>query len=87
MENKIWPFANGFDNMKLNLDGSVCLMPVMLYRTAVPKEVYGVLDGVFAIPGDGVGAESLILHDRAQYQAFIDVFRSDANSFFAVKED
>lgn len=89
-----WPHAYGFTGLKPNLDGKYPLFPIILCERT-PDNMYGQLDGIAAITGSGIGAETTedvplqaaTTTPARRYVAFPDVTRSTAGDFFALQLD
>lgn len=87
-QGKVWPYGDMGVNQPLdwrtNLDGGYCLLPVVV--TDVSPNVYGELDGIFAVTGFGNGAENKVTVSGVDHYVVQNVFRSDQADFFAIKE-
>jgi len=75
----------GAVDWRTNLDGSYTLMPVVL-ADATPPNVYGELDGIYAVTGFGNAAENIITIGGVNYYVVQNVGRTDQASYFAIKE-
>jgi len=83
---KVWPY--GWVNIaawdwRPNLDGSYSMLPVVLCDNT--PNVYGELEGVYAITGFSQGAENTITVGGIQYLVVQNAFRNTKSDFFAVR--
>jgi hypothetical protein len=85
---KVWPYSNvGIANApdwRDDLGGGYMLLPVVL-ADGIPN-VYGELDGVFALTGFGNGAENTVTIGGVSHYVVQNVFRTDQLDYFAIKE-
>jgi hypothetical protein len=83
---KIWPYSNviALPDWRDNLGGGYMLLPVIL-ADGTPN-VYGELDGVFALTGFGNGAENTVTIGGVVHYVVQNVFRTDQLDYFAIKE-
>jgi hypothetical protein len=82
---KVWPYSDiGAPDWRDNLGGGYMLLPIVL-ADGTPN-VYGELDGVFALTGFGNGAENTVTIGGIVYYVVQTVFRTDQLDYFAIKE-
>ena len=79
----VWPYLSGFTAWRTNLDGSYVLLPIILSDNT--PNVYGELDGVFAVTGFQNAAENTITIGRVTYLVVQNVFLTTQASYFAVR--
>jgi hypothetical protein len=87
-QGKIWPYGNwGYgspSDLRTNLDGGFMLMPIVL-QDAAPN-VYGELDGIYALTGFGNAAENTVTIGGVANYVVPNVFRTTQTSYFAIHE-
>lgn len=81
----IWPYAGDFSLLDALLDGGAALWPVVL-TDPVPN-TYGQLDGVLAVSGQDLTAESLVRLGAVDHLVVQNVNRADRNDWLAVGLD
>jgi hypothetical protein len=85
---KIWPYGNfGNDqaaNWQTNLDGTYTLLPIVLHDST--PNVYGELDGIFAVTGFGNGAGNILTVGGVNFFVVPNIFRTSQTNYFALKE-
>lgn len=85
---KLWPYGNWGTNqaadLRDNLDGGFMLLPISL-SDATPN-IYGELDGIYALTGFNNGAENTVTIGGVVYYVVQNVFRSTQTDFFCIKE-
>ncbi len=79
----VWPYAARLQNLRVNIDGSVPLFPIVL-ASATP-DAHGELDAVYAVSGSGLGAGQTIAVGGTNYLVVQDVFRTTRESYCAVR--
>lgn len=73
--------------MRRTVAGNTPLWPLTLYQDdSTVENVYGTLEGLFWVPGDGLGAESLVEISTDDYLALPDVYRAGHGDFAVLKE-
>lgn len=86
--NIIWPYRDGFSELDENLDGSYMLWPITLnLATEDGFDTVGRLDGVRAVTGQGLTAETPIRRGSIDWLAFPNIFRTDRDDWLAVAMD
>jgi hypothetical protein len=81
---QVWPYAYVTTwDWRPNLDGSYSLLPIVLFDGT--PNVYGELEGVFAVTGFSNAAENTITIGGIQYLVVQNVFRTDEADYFAVR--
>lgn len=85
---KVWPESNygtsGLPDWRDNLGGGYMLLPVVI-ADGNPN-VYGELDGVFALTGFGNGAENTVTIGGVAHYVVPNVFRVDQADYFCIRE-
>jgi len=82
---KVWPYSNiASIDWRDNLGGGYMLLPIVL-ADGTPN-VYGELDGVFALTGFGNGPENTVTIGGVVHYVVPNVFRADQADYFAIKE-
>lgn len=92
----VWPYGYTFSNVLPNLDGTYPLLPVVLHSdegnsgiypniTIVNPNVWGELDGVYAVTGHANAAENIVTVGRTDYLVVQNINRTTKTDFFAVK--
>jgi hypothetical protein len=85
---KVWPYSNvginSAPDWRDNLGGGYMLLPIVL-ADGTPN-VYGELDGVFALTGFGNGAENTVTIGGVVHYVVQNIFRTDQLDYFAIKE-
>jgi hypothetical protein len=85
-KNLIWPYRMGLSLLDTNLIAdSYSLWPVMLCDAA--PNTWGELDGVHAVSGQGLSAETLILIGEINHLALPNITRTDRDDWLAVALD
>ncbi len=84
-EHWIWPYEGDFNLLDTDLDGGTARFPVVLMHNA--PNVYGQLDGISAISGQGLTAESLLTTGPVSHLVVLNINRTDRNDFLAVGLD
>jgi hypothetical protein len=81
---KVWPYAwvQSWD-WRPNLDGGYPLVPIVLCDNT--PNVYGELDGVFAVTGFSQSVENIITAGGTKHLVVQNVFRNTKSDFFAVR--
>ena len=92
-----WPYRHGtldyyttmdsnnfWQNQEANLDGSVSLFPVTLFR-AEPANIYGVLQGIWAAMGGDSVSEDYVTINGTQYRIAQNTFHTDTYDFAALE--
>ena len=98
----VWPYVsrltsvyssgNSYDRFReieRNLDNSYPLFPLILMsnEATIQKNLWGELQGCFALPGAGLSAENEITVDGDTYIAFPNVYRTGTHNFWCVKKE
>lgn len=86
VKGRVWPYYNGFTNLKPDLDGTYPLFPV-IYLDEGPDNLWGQPDGIKAVPGASLSPEAALTNGIENWLAFPDVTRSTAGDFFAFRLD
>lgn len=88
LRGKVWPYGNWGTNqasdLRDNLDGSFMMLPIVLQD--VTPNVYGELDGIFAVTGFNNGAENIVTAGGVDHFICPNVFRTTQTDFFALRE-
>jgi hypothetical protein len=86
---KVWPYGNwgttAAADLRDNLGGGYMLLPVVL-QDGTPN-VYGELDGIFALTGFGNGAENTVTIGGVAHYVVQNVFRTTQTDYFAIREN
>lgn len=81
----MWPFSNWTTpDLRQNLDGGYMLLPIVV-QDAAPN-IYGELDGIYAVTGFGNGAENTVTIGGVAHYVVPNVFRTTQKDYFAIKE-
>lgn len=80
---RVWPYLADFSSWTANLDGGYTLLPVIL-ADATPN-VYGELDGMAAVTGNGNSAESTVSADGVEWLVVQNVSFASQNQYFVVR--
>jgi len=81
----IWPYDGDLNNLDVNRDGSYTRWPVVLLLEG--PNVVGQLDGVSAVTGQAVTAETILTEGPIGHLVLPNIFRTDRNDFLAVALD
>lgn len=92
----VWPYGYTFSNVLPNLDGTYPLLPIVLHAdegnsgiypniTIVNPNIWGELDGVYAVTGHANAAENIVTVGRTDYLVVQNINRTTKTDFFAVK--
>jgi hypothetical protein len=81
----IWPYDGDLSNLDVNLDGSYTRWPVVLLLEG--PNVVGQLDGVSAVTGQAVTAETILTEGAIGHLVLPNIYRTDRNDFLAVALD
>jgi hypothetical protein len=84
-DGSIWPYNGDFNLLDSNVDGSTALWPVLLNEPT--PNTMGKLDGIYAISGQGLTAETLLRLGAIDHLVLPNIFRTDRNDFLAVALD
>ena len=84
-EHVIRPYVEDFNQLDVNLDGSYSLWPVELCHAA--PNIFGILDGIRAIAGQGVTSETLVRKGVVDWIVVPNITRTDRNDFCVVALD
>lgn len=92
----IWPNNGGVSSedastmwrlMRDNVDGTYPLFPFILQgSSSVVVDIYGELDGVYAVPGFSIGAGDDLTIGADTYRVFQNIFRTSRHHYAALKE-
>lgn len=74
-----------WERLEENVGGGYSLSPISLIQTDNGIQNYGVMDGVFAVPGQNNAAENILQMDGVDYLVVQDVFRTEVQKYFAVR--
>jgi hypothetical protein len=77
-------YAPAFSKTGRTLDGGYVLQPLSLVQCSPAVSLYGVMDGVHAVPGDGNSAENTVTIDGKTYLVIPNAFRSNNSDYVAV---
>lgn len=92
--NYVWPFnAPSLDSstqteyrrMRENVDGTYPLWPLILLGTNPDNEIYGELDGAYAVSGFGNASENTVTIDGTQYLVVQNLHRTARYYYGALK--
>lgn len=72
------------DNMAPCFDGTYALTPLTIIQPS-PSQVYGVIDGVFFVPGQGNSSENLVTISAVNYLVVQNIFRTSTGEFVALR--
>ena len=86
IKGRVWPYYNGFRNLKPDMDGTYPLFSVIYLDEAVDN-LWGQPDGIRAVPGTSLAPEAALTNGIENWVAFPDVNRSTAGDFFAMRMD
>ncbi len=78
----IWPYSDTMNNWIPNLDGSYPMLPIILSENT--PNLFGELDGVFALTGHQNAAENTITVGKQKYLVMQNVNRTAKQEYFAV---
>ncbi len=92
----VWPYGYSMTNMISNLDGSYSLLPIVLHEDDsnlgvypniifTTPNVWGELDGVYAVTGHANASENTITVGRTDYLVVQNIYRTTKTDFFATK--
>jgi hypothetical protein len=85
---KVWPYGNWgtsqASDLRDNLGGGYMLLPIIL-DDATPN-IYGELDGIFALTGFANAAENTVTIGGVAHYVVPNVFRTTQTDYFAIKE-
>lgn len=83
-DSTIWPYMAGMANLQANLGADQSpVFPIVLHDNT--PEVYGELDGVFAVSGQARASEDLIHVGADDLLMVQNIFRTGRNAYCAVK--
>lgn len=83
--NHNWPYSDGMVTLRPNIDGSYPQFPVILHSN--DTNTWGALDGIEAVTGQGLSAETSLTVGPDSYIAFPNIFRAGTRDFYALKLD
>lgn len=92
--NHVWPFqASSFDGStkteyrrtRENVDGTYALWPLILFGTNPDNDVWGELDGAYAVSGFNNASENTVTIDAVQYVVLQNLFRTARYYYAALK--
>lgn len=78
-------YATMTERMQACFDGSMALTPMTLVTQGDADVTFGILDGVYMVPGVGNGAENIITVDSVDHLVVQNVFRTSTNDYWALK--
>lgn len=93
----IWPYAtnignfavnsviNRYRNLRNNVDGSYHLFPLVLTSDAPTDDIFGELDGAYAVPGFSAASEDIIEIGSDDYLIIQNTFQADRYHYAALK--
>lgn len=82
--NNFYPYNTDLE-LRENIDGSYCLLPIVTHSNYSSGNVYGELDGVFFTTGYGVASEDTVTVGADTYLIVQSVYRTDRRSYAAIK--
>lgn len=77
--------TNGFKQCRPNQAGDYPLVPLRLLNGNTP-DALGIYDGISYIPGFGVTSQDEVTIGADEYIVFNDIFRTNLDSYFAIKK-
>jgi hypothetical protein len=85
----VWPYKNWGTgshaaDLRDNLGGGYMLLPIVI--TDASANIYGELDGIFALTGFGNAAENTVTIGGVAHYVVPNVFRTSQTNYFAIKE-
>lgn len=83
----IWPYGDGFDDQRPNLDGSYELFPIILSEDQGNGvvNIFGELPGVYAITGFSNAAENTVTIGMDTFLVVQNIFRTTKTDYMAIK--
>lgn len=83
----VWPYGDGFDDQRPNLDGSYQLFPIVLTEDQGSGVVnsFGELPGMYAVTGFSNAAEDTITKGLDTYLVLQNIFRTTKTDYVAVR--
>jgi len=87
---QIWPYYNGFQNTRKNLDGTYPLFPIIPYDGLVDNagcNVYGEVGSMMAVPGEANASENTVTIGRENWLVVQDTFRTGYGCYCAIRMD
>lgn len=90
----IWPYngqinggesMNRYRELRENLDGSYSVMPLVFVGTNPENDIYGEIDGVYAITGHNQASEDIINIGANNYLVFQNMHRTARYQYAALK--
>jgi hypothetical protein len=93
--NNVWPFVHSDWNYNLeadskfillqqNIDGSYPMLPLVLISSTPTENLFGELQGCFAVPGFGLAAEDTVTISGKTYLVLQNVFRTTSWGYWAL---
>jgi len=80
-----YPWNVWWELIQQNIDGSYPLFPVVIHGSSPEINIYGELQGIYALPGHGLAAEDVIQIDGVNYVVAQNVHRTDTHVYMAMK--
>lgn len=77
--------TNGYKQCRPNQAGNYPVIPLRLLNARTP-DALGIYDGAYYVPGYGVTAQDVVDDGVDEYIVFNDVFRTNLDSYFAIKK-
>jgi hypothetical protein len=90
----VWPYKAAINSrdstavyrlLRENIDGTYNLIPLILCSSTPTKDVYGDLDGAYAIPAFSAASEDIVEIDGDDYLIIQNVFRTQRYYYVALK--
>lgn len=83
----IWPYADGFDDQRPNLNGSYELFPIVLSEDQGSGTVnlFGELPGIYALTGFNNASENTVVIGMNTYLVVQNIFRTTKTDYMAVR--
>jgi hypothetical protein len=75
-----------YRSMRDNIDGTYTLFPIILHSDSSDQEIFGELDGVYAVTGFDNFAENVITIDAVDYLIFQNISRTGRADYMAIKK-
>jgi len=82
--NGVWGYDSVRQRMGPSFDGSYALMPITLTQQSPADQTYGILDGVYRVPGNGNSSENIITAGGVNHLVVQNAFRTSVGNYWAL---
>jgi hypothetical protein len=82
--NGVWGYDSIRQRMGPSFDGSFALMPITLTQQSPADQTYGILDGVYRVPGNANSSENIITASGVDHLVVQNCFRTGVGQYWAL---